>query len=148
MDFVLTFEELMGMFAAKDVDLDHIPDDEAVPLDNATGAGRGFAVSGGVARAVADEIHRIAPDREVKTASAQGLSECRKLLSMAKAHKYDGYLLEGMGCPGGCVAGAGTMCAVNKATMGVDKYKRQAERQLASETEFAADLELLETFDI
>ena len=32
--------------------------------------------------------------------------------------------------------------------MGVDKYKRQAERQLASETEFAADLELLETFDI
>lgn len=147
-DFVLTFEELMGMFAAKDVDLDHIPDDEAVPLDNATGAGRGFAVSGGVARAVADEIRRIAPDREVKTASAQGLSECRKLLSMAKAHKYDGYLLEGMGCPGGCVAGAGTMCAVNKATMGVDKYKRQAERQLASETEFAADLELLETFDI
>ena len=58
-DFVLTSEELMGMFAAKDVDLDHIPDDEAVPLDNATGAGRGFAVSGGVARAVADEIHRI-----------------------------------------------------------------------------------------
>ncbi|MBQ8979581.1 MAG: 4Fe-4S dicluster domain-containing protein, partial [Oscillospiraceae bacterium] len=68
-DFVLTFEELMGMFDAKGVDIDHIPDDEAVPLDQATGAGRGFAVSGGVAGAVAEEIRRIAPDREVKTAS-------------------------------------------------------------------------------
>ncbi|MBQ7989453.1 MAG: 4Fe-4S dicluster domain-containing protein [Oscillospiraceae bacterium] len=147
-DFVLTFEELMGMFDAKGVDIDHIPDDEAVPLDQATGAGRGFAVSGGVAGAVAEEIRRIAPDREVKTASAQGLAECRKLLQLAKAHKYDGYLLEGMGCPGGCVAGAGTLCAVNKATMGIDKYKKQADKQLASETEFIEDLSVLEEFDL
>ena len=34
---------------------------------------------------------------------ANGLEECRKLLSLAKAGKYDGYLLEGMACPGGCV---------------------------------------------
>ena len=27
---------------------------------------------------------------------------------VAKAGKYNGYLLEGMACPGGCVAGAGT----------------------------------------
>ena len=28
---------------------------------------------------------------------------------MAKIGKYNGYLLEGMACPGGCVAGAGTL---------------------------------------
>ena len=42
-------------------------------------------------------------------ASAQGLQECKKMLMLAKAGKYNGYLLEGMGCPGGCVAGAGTL---------------------------------------
>jgi iron only hydrogenase large subunit-like protein len=113
-----------------------------------TGAGRGFAVSGGVASAVIDEIKRIEPGREVKTASAQGLSECRKLLQMAKAHKYDGYLLEGMGCPGGCIAGAGTLAAVNKAASGIDKYKKQASKQLASETDHIEDLSLLENFEI
>ena len=29
------------------------------------------------------------------------------MLTLAKAGKRNGYLLEGMGCPGGCVAGAG-----------------------------------------
>ena len=38
---------------------------------------------------------------EVKTAGAEGLRECRKLMTMAKAGKYKGYLLEGMACPGG-----------------------------------------------
>ncbi|MBQ5334222.1 MAG: 4Fe-4S dicluster domain-containing protein [Oscillospiraceae bacterium] len=147
-DFVLTFEELMGMFAAKDVDLENIPDSENVPLNEGTGAGRGFAVSGGVAGAVAEEIKRIAPDREVKVASAQGLHECRKMLQLAKAGKYKGYLLEGMGCPGGCVAGAGTLCAVNKATIAIDRYKKQADKQTAFETDYVADLDVLEKDDL
>ena len=28
-------------------------------------------------------------------------------MTMAKAGKYNGYLLEGMGCPGGCINGGG-----------------------------------------
>lgn len=46
------------------------------------------------------------PDREVKVVSANGLQECKKMLMAAKAGKYNGYLLEGMACPGGCIAGA------------------------------------------
>lgn len=61
-DFVLTFEELMGMFEAKDVKFEDITDDEAVPLDKGTGDGRGFAVSGGVAKAVADVVKRLDPN--------------------------------------------------------------------------------------
>ncbi len=72
-------------------------------------AGRGFAQSGGVAKAVADKIKEWHPDMDVKIASAQGLAECKKLLMLAKAGKYNGYLLEGMGCPGGCIGGAGTI---------------------------------------
>ena len=50
MDFVLTFEELQGMFEAKEIDFDTV--EERDYLNEGTGAGRGFAVSGGVAKAV------------------------------------------------------------------------------------------------
>ncbi len=123
-DFVLTFEELMGMFEAKNVDLDAT--EEGNVLNEGTAAGRGFAVAGGVAQAVTDLIHETHPEVEVKTARAEGLRECRKLMTLAKAGKYKGYLLEGMACPGGCVAGAGTLLPVDKAAAVVGKYKQEA----------------------
>ncbi len=123
-DFVLTFEELMGMFEAKEIDFASIPESEG--LNEGTGAGRGFAVAGGVAQAVADMVKREHPDMEVKTARAEGLRDCRKLMTMAKAGKYKGYLLEGMACPGGCVAGAGTILPIDKAAKFVEKYSKEA----------------------
>ena len=39
---------------------------------------------------------------------SQGLDECVKLLRMAKAGKYNGYLLEGMACRAVVLTGAGT----------------------------------------
>ncbi len=126
-DFVLTFEELMGMFEAKQIDFATIPESEG--LNQGTAAGRGFAVSGGVAKAVADLIREQNPDLEVKTARAEGLRECRKLVTLAKAGKYKGYLLEGMACPGGCVAGAGTILPIEQAQKFVDKYSREAATQ-------------------
>ncbi len=124
-DFVLTFEELMGMFEAKNVDFSKLPDGDS--LKEGTAAGRGFAVAGGVAKAVVDVIHQTHPEVEVKTASAQGLRDCRKLLQLAKAGKYDGYLLEGMACPGGCIAGAGTLLPVEQASGIVERYSKTAE---------------------
>ena len=132
------------MFAAKDVDLENIPDSENVPLEEGTAAGRGFAVSGGVASAVADEIRRITPDREVKIASAQGLHECKKMLTLAKAKKYEGYLLEGMGCPGGCVAGAGTISPVRDSAMTVEKFKNEAPSMSCTESPYLDRLEEVE----
>ena len=123
-DFVLTFEELMGMFEAKEIDFSAIPESEG--LNEGTGAGRGFAVAGGVAQAVADLVKKEHPDMEVKTARAEGLRDCRKLMTMAKAGKYKGYLLEGMACPGGCVAGAGTILPIDKAAKFVEKYSNEA----------------------
>ena len=124
-DFVLTFEELQGMFEAKDVDFATI--EEVDVLNEGTAAGRGFAVSGGVAKAVTDLIHQEQPELEIKTARAEGLRECRKLMMMAKAGKYKGYLLEGMACPGGCVAGAGTLLPVETAARVVSKYQTEAD---------------------
>ena len=92
----------MGMFEAKEVDFGALPESEG--LNEGTSAGRGFAVSGGVAKAVADLAQEQSPGLEIKTARAEGLRECRKMMMAAKAGKYKGYLLEGMACPGGCVA--------------------------------------------
>ena len=133
-DFVLTFEELMGMFQAKEIDFETIPESDV--LNEGTAAGRGFAVSGGVAKAVEDIIHQTNPEVEVKTARAEGLRECRKLMTLAKAGKYNGYLLEGMACPGGCVAGAGTVLPVELATKVVGRYQSEAKRESPLDSEY------------
>ena len=71
-------------------------------------------------------VKKESPDLELKTARAEGLRECKKLMAMAKAGKYNGYLLEGMACPGGCVAGAGTMLSVESAQKLVAAYMKEA----------------------
>lgn len=135
-DFVLTFEELMGMFEAKGIDFATIEADE--PMQEGTAAGRGFAVSGGVAKAVADLIGKTEPSREIPTAKAEGLRECRQMIAMAKAGKYDGYLLEGMACPGGCVAGAGTLLPVELAARVVGRYQTEAEHKSPLESRYCS----------
>ncbi len=133
-DFVLTFEELQGMFEAKEVDFETI--EPMDPLNEGTAAGRGFAVAGGVAGAVTDLIHQTNPELEIKTARAEGLRDCRKLMTLAKAGKYDGYLLEGMACPGGCVAGAGTLLPVELAAGVVGRYQKDAATESPLESKY------------
>ena len=138
-DFVLTYEELMGIFEARAIDFSQLPD--SPDLDEGTRAGRGFAVAGGVAAAVEELIHKEHPECQIKTQRADGLRECRKLLMLAKAGKLDGYLLEGMACPGGCIAGAGTNIAIPVAARAVDKFKNEAEKKVPDES---VDQEMVE----
>ena len=135
-DFVLTFEELQGMFDAKGINFSHIEGDPQDDFTAGTAAGRGFAVGGGVAAAVVEAIHKIDPGREVQIDYGDGLRECRKMLTLAKAGKRKGYLLEGMGCPGGCVAGAGTIRQVKDSTSAVQKYRDAAPAQSALDSRY------------
>ena len=133
-DFVLTYEELMGIFEARDIDFSQLPDSPA--LDEGTRAGRGFAVAGGVAAAVEELIHKEHPECQIKTQRADGLRECRKLLMLAKAGKLDGYLLEGMACPGGCVAGAGTVVSADTAAKKLSQHMAQATGSAADDSRY------------
>ena len=141
-DFVLTFEEMTGIFDARHVDVAALEEDPH-GINDASTDGRNFAVSGGVAQAVVNVIKEKYPEREVKVANAEGLRECRKMIMAAKAGKYDGYLLEGMACPGGCVAGAGTMQSIKKSAVAVNMYAKQAEHQSATGTEHVKELDKL-----
>ena len=143
-DFVLTFEELAGIIEAKDIDVASLEVDPAEQdLIHASAAGRGFAQSGGVAKAVADKIKEWHPDMDVKIASAQGLAECKKLLMLAKAGKYNGYLLEGMGCPGGCIGGAGTIADPARTAVQLNKYIKEAPFTDPEQSAFMSNIHVL-----
>ena len=132
-DFVLTFEEAPE-------------DEEEMPAYSSRDARR-FAYSGGVAQAVVNAIHDMEPEREVKVAAATGLADCRKLLMMAKVGKYDGYLLEGMACPGGCIAGAGTLRPIEQAHKEVEAFSSEAKFTCANDTPYMDYLPLIEEKD-
>ena len=138
-DFVLTFEETMGLFNAKNIDLENIEGIEATY--KASTDGRNFAVSGGVAKAVVNSLKKLEPGFEAKVVSAQGLAECKKMMMLAKAGKYNGYLLEGMACPGGCVAGAGTMQPITKSAAAVGIFAKQAPMELCCYTPYIDELD-------
>ena len=141
-DFVLTFEEMAGIFDARHLELESLPEDPD-GVNDASTDGRNFAVSGGVAAAVVDVIQKRCPDREVKVAAAEGLRECRQMMKDAAAGKYPGYLLEGMACPGGCVAGAGTMQGIKKSQAMVNLYAKQANHKASCDTEHIKELDKL-----
>lgn len=127
-DFVITFEELDAMFDAKGIDPNKMEGDDA--MHDATAAGRGYACAGGVAGAIEQCINEYYPGVEVKIEHADGLAECKKALMLAKAGKKNGCMIEGMGCPGGCVAGAGTIIPINKAQQEVKKIQAESSRKI------------------
>ena len=75
-DFVITFEELDAMFEARGIDPKTI--ESQGHLHDATGAGRGYAVAGGVSQAIENCIHEYYPDVEVLIEHVEGLDECKK----------------------------------------------------------------------
>ncbi|HIZ08521.1 MAG TPA: 4Fe-4S dicluster domain-containing protein [Candidatus Eubacterium avistercoris] len=127
-DFVITFEELDAIFEARGIDPAKVGSHGR--LHNATGAGRGYAVAGGVASAIEKCINAYYPGVEVKIEHAEGLDECKKMLLLAKAGKKNGCLIEGMGCPGGCVAGAGTLLPIDRAKREIAKIVKDSTKQI------------------
>lgn len=138
-DFVITYEELMGMFVAKGIEFGDIETDEA--FDDATAAGRGYSVAGGVAEAITNCVDELYPDSSIKVDRAEGLKECAKMLKLAKAGKRDGYLMEGMACPGGCVGGAGTLMSFAKASAAVKAFQNESPEKLATKSKYVHDVE-------
>jgi iron only hydrogenase large subunit-like protein len=57
-------------------------------------------------------------------------------MTLAKAGKYNGCLLEGMACPGGCVAGAGTLLPVELAATVVGRYQKEADTERPLESKY------------
>ena len=101
-DHVLTAEELGAMLIASDIDVDACA--AASPARAGSREGLRFAVSGGAAAAVAQNLRAETP---LKTYAVNGLSPktVKLLATFAKTGKAPGQLVEVMCCEGGCAAG-------------------------------------------
>ena len=114
LNYALTFEELYAMLCAKGIEPSEVEPEE----EDATRYGKGFALSGGVTKAVQQVWkERAAEGREIPEISAiqcNGAEECRKALMLLKAGKLPQDFIEGMCCVGGCMGGPATLSELQK----------------------------------
>ena len=125
-DCVLTFEEMQGMFLAKNINLLEMRD---FNVRDASGFGRGFARCGGLSDAVAQAIkeQHLADDGfELRGVMANGFDEVRRELLKAARDKKTNNFIEGMFCAGGCVGGPATLSHFGKKRRLVEKYSSAA----------------------
>ncbi len=111
-----------------------LEEDPGFGVSDASGDGRNFAVSGGVAKSVENVIQKKYSYREIKMANAEGLKECRKLLTMAKAGKYNGYLRRhGLS---GRMRAEPARCSQSKSRRRQSTNMRRRQHKISSQTEY------------
>lgn len=138
-DVVLTFKEVEQIFAAVGIDPAAMPEDES---DHSSRAGRIYARTGGVSKAVADTLVRIRPRRVIhlKAAQANGVLDCKKMLQDALEGKIEANFYEGMGCKGGCVGGPKVIIDPEEGARYVNEYGDEAPSQTPVDNEYVLSL--------
>ena len=123
-DCALSFEELYALFESKGIQPETL---EPTPLDEASGFGRAFAHSGGVAAAVAQGLKEHGQeDFKLNAVACSGLAQCKiELLKFARGIGGVNFL-EGMACEGGCVQGPGILIRSPRNAADVDKHAKEA----------------------
>ena len=122
-DYVLTFEELVALFDAFEVDPASCED---TTVDDASIFGRGFAVGGGLTAAIENYIKEKGVDVDFKPIKVSGTAEIKKSITMAKVGRLGGNFIEGMLCEGGCINGAAKITPVMKAKAPFTKINQQS----------------------
>lgn len=122
-DYVITFEELVSMLDAADIDLEKCEDGL---LNNASFFGRIFARTGGLAQAIEHILNEEAIEVDFRPISCDGIEECDKALKLTKFKKIDKTFIEGMACKGGCIGGAASLSHGPKDRREVDNYGKLA----------------------
>ena len=137
-DCVLTFEEMFPLLESKGIDITQVEEDT---LDEASGYGRAFAASGGVAAAVAQALKEkgvTAEQFQLNCSACSGIDACKAALFKMERGIGDVNFIEGMACEGGCVQGAGIVVRSPKNQAEVGKHVKAAgERTIGSAVESA-----------
>jgi len=114
-DYVLTFEELIALFTAYNINLAELKKEEK--MNDAGNLGRQFAFAGGLKKSIRKLL-----DSDYESKQVDGLAELKKELYLIKAEKNNYSFLEGMACVGGCIGGPSTMINRNKAKKLVQEF--------------------------
>ena len=104
---------------------DAVEDDQK---EHASKAGRLYARTGGVSRAVSEMVEQLRPDRSiaVHAEQANGTKECMAMIKRIQNKETDANFFEGMGCIGGCVGGPKAILHKEEGTKFVDEYGQEA----------------------
>lgn len=138
-DVVLTFKELEQIFAAVGINPAEMPEDES---DHSSRAGRIYARTGGVSKAVTDTLERLRPGRKIrlKAVQADGVLACKKMLQDALEGRIEANFYEGMGCVGGCVGGPKIIIDREQGTKYVNDYGEEAISTTPADNEYVLSL--------
>ena len=169
-DVALTVRETVRMIRASHVSVDTLVEEPLdTPLGFGTGAGVIFGATGGVMEAAVRSAYYLVtgknPDADfftdvrgldgwkeavagidgtkVRVAVAHGLGNAARLLDAIRDGRVSYDFVEVMACPGGCVAGAGTMQPVKKSQTAVSLYAAKAGHVTSDRTEYVSELEKL-----
>ena len=139
-DYVLTFEELKGIFEVLDIrpnELQGIPS-----IEYASRGGRLYARTGGVSIAVSEAVEELFPEKHIKlkTAQANGVKECKEILEKAKAGELDANFIEGMGCVGGCVGGPKALIPKEHGKTSVDEFAYNSAVKVATHSDIMKEV--------
>jgi [FeFe] hydrogenase (group B1/B3) len=122
-DYVLTFEELIALFDAFEVDPASCAD---IVVDEASIFGRNFALGGGLTAAIENYVQEKGVNVDFKPVKVSGGAEIKKVMTRAKIGKLGGNFIEGMMCEGGCINGAAKIAPVMKAKAPFAKINQQS----------------------
>ncbi len=127
-DYVLTFQELVSIFEATEIDPTQQEDQEK---GTASWGGRVYGYTGGVSAAVATTLAKLIPHHSQKLISMKvdGIPDCQKLLEQIKNGQLDFNFIEGMACKGGCVGGPGRLLPPEEGRGHVEKYGLESTAQ-------------------
>lgn len=118
-DCVLTFQELNDIFNAFKIDFSNICETKK---EHSSSAGRLYARTGGVSEAVEAQAKRLNITKPLIPIHANGVKECKELLTAILNGDIKGNFYEGMGCIGGCVGGPKRIIETDLGKKNVDKY--------------------------
>lgn len=74
---------------------------------------------------------------------AQGLAECKKMLTLAKAENTMDIYQKEWACPGGCVGGAGVLSDAKRAEIKLKQEMANSQLKNSSETYYVDYLKLI-----
>ncbi|MCI8360722.1 MAG: 4Fe-4S binding protein [Clostridiales bacterium] len=139
LDYVLTFEELYAMLAAREIEVE----ETEAAADDATRYGKGFALSGGVTAAVAKVLEEM-DCREADCLQCNGREEVKKALLQLKAGRLKVDFIEGMMCDGGCMGGPANLTEFMKSRKVFEKKRDQNGKEEVCETVKAAGADVID----
>jgi len=119
-DAVLTFEEIAAMLAAKDIDPGKL-EPKGPTFGQASKWGRGFAATGGVAKAVRGALGDEQSKIKMEVVTACGIGDCKRVLQLARSGQLAENFFEGMACQGGCVGGPAALVEIRESVKALNK---------------------------